>query len=128
MSKAATPSEPRTATTVRPSVTGVEFAWLDFTWRVARGTPECTSFDQSSRAVPGVEAQKGARCATVLSLARPMPPVSPRAIFGGFSRTTEVTKTLSPHTTGLECPWPGIAAFQRMLRPVLMSHSAGRSC
>ena len=51
MSHAASiPIEPNIATTRRPSVTGVEFAWLDFVWRFTFGAPLKAS--RSQRILP----------------------------------------------------------------------------
>lgn len=43
MSKQNRPSDPSSATIARPSVAGVEDAWLALTWRFTRGTPRWTS-------------------------------------------------------------------------------------
>ncbi len=40
---ASTPTDPKSATTRVPSVTGVEFACADLVWRFTFGTPTCAT-------------------------------------------------------------------------------------
>jgi hypothetical protein len=124
-SKAASVPEAKSATTVFPSVTGVGFDWLDFTWRAARGSPAYAS--RSHSFLPSLASKQSSRHEIGgLSAARSMPPLSPSTSLGSSAGTAVVTNTRSPHTIGLEWPTPGTSAFQRTLRPAVTSQSPGR--
>src|SRR5262249_39917891 len=101
------------------------FAWLPFTWRLARGAPENASLFH--RTWPSFALRQRRRQEwTPLSSTGSVLPSSPSTISGVLSVTAEVTKMRSFHTTGLEWPAPGSAAFHRTFVRAATSQVVGR--
>jgi hypothetical protein len=91
-------------------VTGVALACVALTWRFTLGTPRCAVCDHSCLPVFLSSAMTRHSC-TVTSLDGSMPPSLGLYCDVAALLIAVVRNTRSPHTTGLECPTPGIAVF-----------------
>src|SRR5260221_10255483 len=97
-------------------------------WRLPIGSPSRATRSQAIVRVRLSIAYTVQRWRDRSSDASPSPYRPGRNVAFGLLLTALVTKTRSPHTTGLECARPGIGVRHRTFSPLAPSQRSGRCC
>src|SRR5688572_8228935 len=117
------PIDPNAAAMRRPSVAGVELAWVAFVCRLTFGVPENAVRSQTIFPVDLSSAYTFHSCSERSSTGFTSPYNPVRKLLSPALLMAVVTNTRLPHVIGLEFAIPGIAVFHLMFFPLVTSHS-----
>src|SRR5260221_14647148 len=113
---------------MRPSVAGLELAYVDLMCRLLRGSPSWATRSQRIFPVRLSIAYITHRWRDRSSGAAPSPYKPGRNVAFGLLLIALVAKMQSPQTIGLEWARPGIGVRQRTFWPVLTFQVSGSPC